>query len=635
MKKTHFYINFLFVSVIASTAVFLSTGEASGDDVCGPPGWVEYEFNPVIDPDGGTRAYYPTVLYDRSRFSGHGESSLYKIWVDAELRYYTSDDGINWTFVGDQDDLTITGLPTVRHPNIEYFPDGFAGQQGGDPTMYYRLWYWDESLNYTVDDLRYAESPDGKEWYNDQVVQQGTPPLIDDVDPDWNRGTYGPCDVLYNPGAGNTGTDPFNYTLTMYYEGTSGGTESTGLAYSADGIFWTGYNADGGLHPDVVFEGTFDGGTWDVDYASFGSIIRDANGFRMWYSGGDGAINHGIGYATSADGIIWTRDADNPIFHKDDGIAWRSERTYTSEVLEIDGGLHMYFSGRGDGNYAVGYAYYYEGGCSISDGCYDTGEMNPYNVCEVCDIDLDTQGWSDNDGYPCDDALWCNGVDVCAGGDCSVHAGTPQTMCPDDGLFCTGIEYCDESEDRCGATGNPCADDGAFCNGTESCDEADDECTSSGNPCTDDGVFCNGLEYCDEVDDACASFGDPCVDDGAFCNGTESCNEANDECTSSGNPCTDDSLFCNGAEVCDENDDACRSTGNPCAETETCDEDTDTCTSKQDGGSEPTETKCDPVTLGDGGYNCEECDDGCGCSAVGTERRSALEFLLDLVTYFF
>jgi len=46
---------------------------------------------------------------------------------------------------------------------------------------------------------------------------------------------------LYNPDAANTGSNPFDYTFVMYYDGTTGGTESIGLGYSSDGILWNGY----------------------------------------------------------------------------------------------------------------------------------------------------------------------------------------------------------------------------------------------------------------------------------------------------------------------------------------------------------------------------------------------------------
>jgi len=43
--------------------------------------------------------------------------------------------------------------------------------------------------------------------------------------------------------------------------------------------------------------------------------------------------------------------------------------------------------------------------------------------------------------------------------------------CPDDGLFCTGSEYCNEDTDGCGSTGDPCF--------PLACDEITDTCGGS------------------------------------------------------------------------------------------------------------------------------------------------------------
>ena len=47
--------------------------------------------------------------------------------------------------------------------------------------------------------------------------------------------------------------------------------------------------------PDVVWDG-------------------DSHQYRMWYSGGEQNEPNAIGYATSPDGLTWTKHADNPIF---------------------------------------------------------------------------------------------------------------------------------------------------------------------------------------------------------------------------------------------------------------------------------------------------------------------------------
>lgn len=302
--------------------------------------WSEYSGNPAFDP--AAKAYYPTVA--------QVSSSDYRMWYgsDSGVGYATSSDGISsWTEVQNP----VSGLTNAAHPHVEYYPDGFTC---GASTCYFRIWYWDETQLYAVASIRYAESVDGMTWVNDQAVSGN---IITGVDGDWNKGSYGPIDVLYNPDASNTGTNPFDYSFAMYFDGTDGAFEEIGLGYSSDGKSWT-------LHDKVFPRGNAGawGNTddWDSSYATFGTIIKESDGnWHMWYSGGQAASSEGIGYATSSDGLTWTRSANNPIFHKNDGVAWRNARTYTPAVIQDNGPAYkMWFGGRDTaaGNYAVGYA---------------------------------------------------------------------------------------------------------------------------------------------------------------------------------------------------------------------------------------------------------------------------------------
>jgi hypothetical protein len=364
----------MFVLAMALTLALALVANAQG-----PSNWTEYAENPIINPPGGTECYYPSVLYDASGFGGHGESNAYKLWCDKYFQYYLSDDGIAWTFVGDQKDGTITGLPygKVRHTNVEYYPNGFPGQEPGDPTMYYRGWYWYTGAPgglYTIAAIRYAESPDGKAWYNDQGITQDSSSLVITPFMSHARGSYGPIDVLYNPGASNAGIDPFDWTFAIYYDQTPGAGQSIGLAYSADGKHWLGYDGNNDGLPDQLIGGLGSGGDndWDRDYVTEGTVLRDDSGFHLWYSGGR-VDEHpyaakGVGYAFSPDGINWTKDPDNPILSRDDtgypGEPWRSgKKTYTPMVVNVGGCLHMWFSGESnvspydaDGS-VIGYAY--------------------------------------------------------------------------------------------------------------------------------------------------------------------------------------------------------------------------------------------------------------------------------------
>ncbi len=314
-------------------------------------GWVEHPSNPVFSPG---KAYYPCVLLD---------GGTYRMWSTKSggIQYATSADGMTWSAGQD----ATSGLSGPHHVQVKKFA-GFSGSNsGGSPsgeTMYYRMWYWGSSMSYTISDLRYAESADGLTWHNDQPITQVGSTVVDNSSSsNWNRGTYGPCDVFYNPGGSDTITEPVSEAsvwankFVMYYDGTTGGDESIGLAVSNDGRNWQGYN--GGVSP--VLAGTGNTSDWDWEYVSYCTVAKDGpDAYHMWYSGGywngDSGVGHGIGYASSTDGINWVRDAFNPIFHKDDGVGWRDRRTYTPQVI----GDQMWFSGKDadTGVYAVGYA---------------------------------------------------------------------------------------------------------------------------------------------------------------------------------------------------------------------------------------------------------------------------------------
>ena len=295
--------------------------------------WTEYAGNPVFDPT--ERAYYPTILFD---------GTTYHMWYDdgTGIRYTTSSDGITWA-VG----TPVTGLTNARHPLVEYI-DGK-----------YMIWYWDTGVSiYTINALRYAESTDGVNWSGDQpLTQDDTYKLITGAGTGWNRGSYGPGDVIYNPSGSATldDTNIWNNKYVIYYMATNGSNEYIGLAYSVDGKHWKRYGDDPVLSPCTEADDPSVG--WDYRSVGYPTVIKDADGiWHMWFCGGPNT-NHGIGYAWSNDGISWTKDANNPIFHKDDGVSWRADRTYRPMVIE-DGGIYkMWFSGKdAAGNYAIGYA---------------------------------------------------------------------------------------------------------------------------------------------------------------------------------------------------------------------------------------------------------------------------------------
>ena len=319
--------------------------------------WIEYNNNPVFGQGvAGPKVYYPKVIYDVNQFSGHGDSNYYKMWFQSSngIGYAYSNDGIIWAAGSNPLSALVAG---ASHPLVKYDSNGFGSG------VYYKMWYWSGNQTYNINDLRYAESIDGINWTNDQpLTQDGSLPLVTgNPGPDWNAGSYGPADIIYNP-AGSTSLDDsnlWNNKYVFYYMGTNGNNEYIGLAYSNNGIFWKRYGSNPVLSPGGASD-------WDNTSVGYCSVIYSYGTWRMWYGGGPGT-NQGIGYATSADGIIWTKSPDNPIFSVSNNVSWRNDRTYTPWVIYDSSSFSgqgdfypykMWFSGRStDGKYSVGYAH--------------------------------------------------------------------------------------------------------------------------------------------------------------------------------------------------------------------------------------------------------------------------------------
>ncbi len=308
---------------------------------CGLPSclWIEDPNDPIYHPS--TPAYYQTVRYSSNGFAPFGPSAFYKMWYDyastGGIALATSPDGINWTF-----EANMTGLVAgARHSRVLFDPDGFGI---GYP---YKIWYWDYDVPIYVDDpiilrmLRTARSVDGINWTNDTTLAQDTTAPLLTPFPAYNRGSYGPADILYfpqNPPVVDP-VNPFNNRYVMYYNITNGSTEEIALAVSSDGVFW---RKEG---PLAVLP-TGGPGSWDQNYATEHAVVLRLapNNFMMWYSGGINKACEGIGCASTTDGINWAKFSGNPIFSINDGVLWRNSRTHNPWVL-FDPSR---FSGHGD-----------------------------------------------------------------------------------------------------------------------------------------------------------------------------------------------------------------------------------------------------------------------------------------------
>lgn len=323
--------------------------------------WSEYPTNPVYSPLPN-RAYYPTVQYNKNQFDGHGNAAYYKMWSDtpSPISLAISNDGVFWQMIGN-----VVGLTNARHSVVLYDPDCFGEGNG----YYYKIWYWNSAFSTSIAGFRTAKSADGINWVQDSPCTQNPlfPLVFGPYGSSYFYNFFGPSTVFYNANATNNPSDPMSFRYVLYYIGSAAGNppgqwDNTCLAYSIDGVDWSRY----GSLPVLIPSGN--SADWDGFFSTSASVIKTENKYHMWYSGSpDGGGNiKGIGYASSNDGINWTRASSNPIFYITDGKAWRNVRTYACSVLfdpdyfgspSDNKALKMWFSGLSStGIYSVGLA---------------------------------------------------------------------------------------------------------------------------------------------------------------------------------------------------------------------------------------------------------------------------------------
>jgi predicted GH43/DUF377 family glycosyl hydrolase len=74
--------------------------------------------------------------------------------------------------------------------------------------------------------------------------------------------------------------------------------------------------------------------------------------FRMWYSGGEQYEPDAIGYATSPDGVHWTKAPSNPVFGPGAEKVFDQARVTGCQVLQRGGWHYMFYIGFRDIDHA-------------------------------------------------------------------------------------------------------------------------------------------------------------------------------------------------------------------------------------------------------------------------------------------
>ncbi|MDR2172574.1 MAG: hypothetical protein LBP59_20735 [Planctomycetaceae bacterium] len=74
--------------------------------------------------------------------------------------------------------------------------------------------------------------------------------------------------------------------------------------------------------------------------------------FKMWYSGGEQYEPNAIGYATSKDGLQWKKYDQNPIFKADPNNKWEQHKVTACQVIKRKNDYLMFYIGFQDEHFA-------------------------------------------------------------------------------------------------------------------------------------------------------------------------------------------------------------------------------------------------------------------------------------------
>ena len=238
----------------------------------------------------------------------------------AQLGYCESADAKSWQFIGEQ--------PVLPNGPEGTFDWGFVRVpcviRDGDV---YRMYYTagDGKNGWFVG---YAESADGQHWTKPKLgvcEYAGSKDNNLVLAPEASRGER----RITHPWVFKDGE-----AYRMYYSVQAGQGYAVGTGTSDDGIHWV-------KDPRVVVLPRGPKGAFDHWYAALPRVVRDADGYRMWYTGYNGGQHlpeieeaYALGYASSSDGVHWTKHEGNPVFGVDTVMAPR-QRTEDRDVIEV------------------------------------------------------------------------------------------------------------------------------------------------------------------------------------------------------------------------------------------------------------------------------------------------------------
>jgi predicted GH43/DUF377 family glycosyl hydrolase len=331
--------------------------------------WSKYHDNPILDvgPPGSwdsNSIYNPYIIFDGYKYHMWytGNDSLDNLGVRRNvcIGYATSDDGIEW--------VKYPGNPVIKFGPAETWNStqiisGPVLVEGDTLKMWYLGMYaqwWHTG---------FATSVDGINWslYNDTTT---TSSRFLYSDPVLELGPGGSWDFH---GATATTVLFEDDVYKMWYTGHLSLTTKIGYATSKDGVHWIKYDdtttTDSPYSKSDPVMAMGPEGSWEDNSISSPKVIKNRDIYEMWYIGRDNNYAR-TGYATSEDGIHWTKyndpNTNHPLYAASDPVldlghigAWDDLRALVDYVILQDSVYKMWYAGCSSSEkwvYRIGYA---------------------------------------------------------------------------------------------------------------------------------------------------------------------------------------------------------------------------------------------------------------------------------------